>query len=288
MIQLLKMIIGLSNRLKKDHVNAYAAQASYFIIISIFPFIMLLLTMIQFTPLTKSDLLSSAIGITPNAFDPIMINIIEEMYTKAAPTIISISAIGAVWSASKSILAIMRGLNSVFHINETRNYLVVRLLAAFYIILFILIIIFSLTLLVFGNRLQLFLSKHSPIVHEFTLIIISSRTIIGLCILTFFFMLLYRLVPNENYSLIELVPGSLFAAAGWMLYSFCFSLYIDNYAGTSYMYGSLTLFVLLMLWVYFCMYIMFIGAEINVYFEGRIGNFFFHLREKRKGIHTTE
>ena len=59
------------------------------------------------------------------------------------------------------------------------------------------------------------------------------------------------------------IPGAVLAAAGWLLYSYAFSIYVDRFNGFSNMYGSLTTIILIMLWLYFGMYITLIGAEFN-------------------------
>ena len=105
-------------QLTRDHVNAYAAQSSFFIIIAIFPLLMLLLTLIRYTPVTEADLLKSVLAVTPNYLDPLMKQIVGEMYSQANFAIISITAITTLWSASNGILAIIRGLNSVYGIEE--------------------------------------------------------------------------------------------------------------------------------------------------------------------------
>ena len=66
------------------------------------------------------------------------------------------------------------------------------------------------------------------------------------------------------------LPGAVFAAIGWMVVSWVFSVYVDVFEGFSTMYGSLTTIVLIMLWMYFCMYCILIGGEFNVLMEGKI------------------
>ena len=129
-------IRDFSRQLTLDHVNAYAAQSSFFIIIAIFPLLMLLLSLIRYTPITEQDLINTTLAITPNTLDPLIEQIISEMYNQSNFAILSITAITAVWSASKGILAIIRGLNSVFGIDEKRNYITLRVIASFYTITF--------------------------------------------------------------------------------------------------------------------------------------------------------
>ena len=91
----------------------------------------------------------------------------------------------------------------------------------------------------------------------------SLRTVIGFAILIIFFLILFLAIPNRKSSILDELPGAIIAAAGWMIFSYLYSFYIDNIGSFSNMYGSLTTIVFLMLWLYFCMYILFFGAEIN-------------------------
>ena len=106
-------IQGFLTRMKFDNVNEFSAQASFFLILSVFPFIMLLLTIIHYTPLEQSVLLSSMLDITPEALNPLITSVINEMYEKASGTMLSLTAVAAIWSSSKGMRAITRGLHNV-------------------------------------------------------------------------------------------------------------------------------------------------------------------------------
>ena len=271
-------ICDFSNQLTLDHVNAYAAQTSFFFIIAMFPLLMLLLTLIRYTPVSEEMLIESALAIMPNTIDPLIEQIINEMYDQSNFAIISITAVTALWSASKAILAIIRGLNSVFGIDEKRNYIHLRIVASFYTILILVLIVLALGLMVFGNSLLRFFDNNIPLLYELAAFIVSLRGIYVPIIFTIAFVYLYRIVPNRNYSFFDHMPGALFTSLGWIIFSYGYSSYIDNFASSTYFYGSLTTVVLLMLWVYICMYILFIGAEINIQFK----EYFRKIREQLK------
>lgn len=271
-------ICDFSNQLTLDHVNAYAAQTSFFFIIAMFPLLMLLLTLIRYTPVSEEMLIESALAIMPNTIDPLIEQIINEMYDQSNFAIISITAVTALWSASKAILAIIRGLNSVFGIDEKRNYIHLRIVASFYTILILVLIVLALGLMVFGNSLLRFFDNNIPLLYELAAFIVSLRGIYVPIIFTIAFVYLYRIVPNRNYSFFDHMPGALFTSLGWIIFSYGYSFYIDNFASSTYFYGSLTTVVLLMLWVYICMYILFIGAEINIQFK----EYFRKIREQLK------
>jgi membrane protein len=246
---------------------------------------MFLLTAIQYLPFTESAILAALTNIFPTTINPLIINIIQEIYDKASGTIISITAITSLWSASRGILAIVKGLNSVYGIKETRGYLRLRILSALYTIIFAVMMIITLVILVFGNRLYIWIEAKFPLLRNLALLIISMRTMVGLCILVLFFLLMYIAIPNRKTKIYKELPGALVTSAGWMGFSYLFSFYIDNMGNYSNMYGSLTVIVLFMLWFYFCMYILFIGGEINIVLSsGDLGYYLKQLFVKRKEI----
>lgn len=262
-----KIIRGFTKRLEEDHVNAYAAQSSFFIIISAFPLAMLIFNLIKYTPVTKEFLLKAASNVLPNTLEPIAQSLITEMYENTNGTLLSISAILTAWSASKGVMAIIRGLNNIFKIDEKRGYFKLRFVSSIYTVLFVVGIVLSLVMVVFGNSLLKLCKSHIPLLYDVAEWIIGMRVLYVPVILMILFVGLYKLINNKKYSPASHIPGALFSAVGWMGFSYFYSLYIDNFAGKSYAYGSLTTIVLLMLWIYICMYILFIGAEINVYFR---------------------
>ncbi len=257
---------GFLKKLKEDHVSAYAAQAAFFVMLSFIPFVLLLLTLIQYTEVTKSDLYFVAQDLLPTTLDRFVIGIIDEMYERGAFAL-SLSAVTAVWSAGKAFFALMHGMNVIYGVEEPRGYVRLRLRAAGYTLIFLVAIVLCLVLLVFGNSLHEMALKHMPILAVVTGTVLGLKNMISLAVLTFFFVILYRFVPNHKAKLHSLVTGAVFASVGWFLFSTFFSIYIDISNGFSNMYGSLTTVILVMLWLYFCMYILLIGAEINVYFE---------------------
>ncbi len=266
----IRLISLFGKKIKEDHVEAYSAQASFFIIISFFPFIMLLLSIVQYFKIGESTTLRIFTQIFPTAINSMFISVFNEIYhTDATRTLISVTAISTLWSAGKGFLAIMKGLNSVSSIEETRRYFLLRAISAIYTLIFAIMLIATMILFVFGNRLYFWIEQKIPMLRDTAFIIISLRTILGLVVLIIFFLMIYSFVPNRTSKFMNELPGAMLSAVGWMGFSFAFSYYIDNFSNYSSMYGSLTAVVLFMLWMYFCMYILFIGAEFNLLFENK-------------------
>ena len=262
----IKLIRGFLRAMNEDHVGAYAAQSAYFIMLSFIPFIILLLTLIQYTTLTRADIYGAAQVIFPDSMNGFVIDIINEVYSKTAVTV-SLSAITAAWSAGKGFLALMRGMNSVYDVEEQRNYIILRFRSAIYTIVFVVSIILSLVVLVFGNSIHRAAVVHMPFLAVITGMILKLKDVVAIAFFTLVFMLLYKFVPNRKARLLSQAPGAVFSSVCWYLFSIGFSLYVNYTPGLSNMYGSLTTIILVMLWLYFCMYIILLGAEINSYFE---------------------
>ncbi len=266
MVKLYLQITKFLKELKRDHASAYAAQASYFIVLSFIPFTMLLMTLVKFTPITKSNLLEFAVDLLPSTIDPLVIGVIDEVYKKTV-AVVSVTAILAIWSSAKGFLAIINALNTVYDVKETRNYYILRIRAAIYTLLFIIAIILSFSILVFGNSIHSFLQDNYPFIANISGFIIRIRLVFILLVLILFFSIIYHFVPNRKSSFKCQIPGAVVSAVSWYAFSYGFSLYVDHFTGFSNMYGSLTTLIIVMLWLYGCMYLMLIGAEINSYYE---------------------
>ena len=250
-------------RMTRDRVGIYTAQASFFIILSIFPFLLLFLNIIGMTNISSDSIIQMLNIYAPETVKPLLIQIIKELYTHVSGTIISITAIMAIWSASKGVLSLMFGLYEISKIHLNRNYFVSRFISMLYTILFVIAIIITMVLLVFGNSIFKFLISFLPFLKEISVFTLILRYLVSFLILSIFFSIIYKIANFKLSTVRKTIPGAMFSSLGWLVFSYVFSIYIDNFSNMSYMYGSLTAVIIMMLWIYFCIYIFFIGAEIN-------------------------
>lgn len=258
------MVMAFLRKLRQDTVSAFAAQTAFFVILSFFPFVIFLLTLLNYLPVPLEQILRVVKSFLPATLHEFADPLMEEVFTDTTKALLSVSAITALWSASRGFLVIIQGLNAVYGNRETRNYFVVRVCAVFYTLIFAVVLILTLLLLVFGNQIYLQIQSRLPVLEHTALLVISLRTVIFLLALTVYFLLLYLIIPNRKSGFFDELPGAILSAAGWLGFSYLYSFYIDNLSNFSAMYGSLTAIVLCMIWLYACMYIMFIGAELNV------------------------
>lgn len=263
-------VLSVTRQISSHHTGAYAAQSAYFFVLSLIPIIILLLTMVQFTPVTEEDVMRAVLQVFPSSVEGLITMLVAQVYNQSG-TIIPVTIVIALWSAGKGVLSMTSGLNCVYENRETRNYIFLRIRASAYTVIFILAIVLSLVLSVFGNSISLFLNEHAPLLRHVTDFIIRIRTLLILGVLTVFWDLVYKYLPNRKNrgktTMKKQLPGAVFTACGWQLISFVFSVYLDIFTGFSTMYGSLTTIILILLWLYMCMYVILLGGEINALLE---------------------
>ena len=158
---MIKTIRGFMKRLNEDHVGADAAQSAYFILLSFIPFVLLVVTLVKYTPLTRDDVYSVLINMLPTEFQSYVGGIVNEIFYQSV-AYMPITIITTLWSAGKGIAALTNGLNSIYHVTETRNYIINRLRGMAYTLIFVVAFLTSLVLLVFGTRIQNKLTEHLP------------------------------------------------------------------------------------------------------------------------------
>lgn len=256
---------NISYNLEKDHISEYSAQCSYYTILSFIPFLILLITLIQYTNVDQQTLLNMITKFIPSNMNEFIINIIKEIYSKSLGTI-SISIIFTIWSAGKGLYALMKGLNEVYNITDKKSnsFIYLKIMSLLKTIIFIILIVAGLILLVFGDSLFSILKKNFNNFENYT---IYSRVIaeIGFIFFTFIiFLLIYKFMPKKQRIAIKTqIIGALLGAIILNIISLIFSKYLEIFKGFSITYGSLTAIILIMMWTYACFYTLFLGAEIN-------------------------
>lgn len=245
--------------------SAYASQAAFFLILSAFPFLILVLTLINFLPISQADFILVLRNILPNEIEEWLLSIVMEMLRTPGHTLMSFSILIALWSASRGLLSISNGLNSVYRTEESRSYFVLRGIATIHTLILAAALLVLLVVFVFGNSLYQLIKNQIPFMNDVATLIISIRVAVGFVLLFFMFVVMYKGLPNHKLTLRQATPGALFSAITWMIVSFGFSVYVNHFSNYSRIYGSLTGIAIAMVWVYLMMNLVLWGAEINAY-----------------------
>ena len=254
----------LIRNISNDHVSEFTAECSYYTILSFIPFVISLITLIQFTNISQQTLFEMFSKIIPASMNEIVLGVVQEVYSKSIGTI-SISIIFTLWSAGRGLYALTKGMQSVYKIegDKYKSYLYLRIRAIIETVIFIILIATGLTLLVFGDSLISIIKNYFGGLENFNIISGILTEIAFLSITFLVFLLLYKFMPKHKLSFKSQIPGAIFGAVTLNIVSFVFSQYLNIFKGFSITYGSLTTLMLIMMWTYACFYIAFLGAEIN-------------------------
>ena len=263
--KLFSILTDFSDQMKKQNISAYAASIAFFLFLSVVPMLMMICTIIPYTPLTEEDLVSAVTELTPEMVDPLAESLISDVYDHSSG-IMSVALIATIWSAAKGVMALMQGLNAINGVEEKRNYFVVRAIASLYTVVMLIVVILSLFLMVFGNQLVNLALHRIPHLKSVVSFAMNFRFLLVWLILTLLFAAIYAYVPDRKLKFKEQIPGAVFSAVVWSVFSWGFSIYVTY--GNSYgIYGSLSIIIIVLLWMYFCMYITMFGAYLNCYFN---------------------
>lgn len=269
-------------QMTKKNISAFAASTSFFLFLSMIPLLMALCAILPYTRLTEANLITAITRFTPDAMNGLVVSVVSDVYARSAGTI-TVFAIVTIWSASKAMLALIRGLNAVNDFEERRNYFVLRFIASIYTVIILAAMILALFVMVFGNVIVDLLLADIPPLHILVHFAMRFRFLLSWAVLTFIFALIYAYVPSNKLRFKGQIPGAAFSAIMWGIASYFFSVYVDHYNGFG-TYGGLTTVVIMMLWFYLLMYILMIGAHINRYF-GPVYKFLFGWLDKSAKSH---
>lgn len=251
-------------QLAKDNISVYASGTAFFFFLSLMPTLIIICSLLPLTSLTEKNLLIAAVKVMPDFLDSITVLMIKQMYEQSV-RILPFAIIITLWSSSKGMLGLMYGLNVVNEVAETRNYILLRLEAMFYMVITVTALLVSLTLSVFGKTILNGIYAHFPDIGILVYLVMRFRFLFVWFLLTVVFAVTYTFVPNKKLRMRYQIPGAVFTAVGWSLFSFVFSVYVDRFRGMS-TYGSLSTVIIMMFWLYCCLYILLIGANLNRYF----------------------
>lgn len=250
-----------NRKLRHDDISAYASSIAFFLFLSWIPLLFLICFLIPYTPLSEADLMIACMKIVPRQMNPWIISLISQIYDKPRG-VVPMTIFITVWSASKGMLALMRALNRINDVMEERGYLKLRIVASFYTIIILIVLIVTFVLGFFGSRILNFFVGIFPGMEEQSGIVSFCSYVSMIVFVMIAFCGIYTYIPSKKLELKKQLVGSGFAAVAWSLFTLGFSLYIEYFSSFT-AYGTLGTIILFLFWMYFCSYIMLVGAVIN-------------------------
>lgn len=262
-IEIIEIIRDFVKGAGEKNLSVYAAGSAFFVILSIVPMLVIVSCIIPYTGLTEEIVVEAIVQFLPLATREFMVSLVEYVYSNNAG-VISVAIVVAIWSAGKGMLSLMRGLNEIHGIVEKRGYVKLRIVASFYTVILLFGLLFSLILSVFGRSIYQNFLIRITFLYEIANIVLKYRYLLSVLVLGIIFTILYTYVPNIKTSLRKQLYAGVLAAVGCAVFSYCFSVYVDHFNDFS-SYGSISIIIIIMMWLYFTMYILLYGAYFGAY-----------------------
>lgn len=249
--------------LSSVHIPHLAANTGYFIILSVFPALLLILSGLRFTGLSVDTLLEILGMVLPQAMMGTARELVYSVYENASGAVAGLSALTALWSSSRGVYGLLVGLNTIYGVSEDRGYFYTRAISILYTFAFEVVILLTLVLHVFGGTLTSFFQGIPNPAIQKLMNILDLRFGVLLVLQSLLFTLMFMIFPNRRNGFWESLPGGLFACIGWMLFSNLYSLYVTHFPSYANIYGSVYAIAISMLWLYCCLEIIFFGGALN-------------------------
>ncbi|MGG7060067.1 YihY/virulence factor BrkB family protein [Clostridium nigeriense] len=256
-------IIYFIVKVKNDDIFALGAQLAYYLMLSFFPFLIFLMTVVGFSKLDSADILDGLRAILPNnVFSLVDTTVVELVGTQNAG-LLGASIALTIWSASSGFRAVIKGLNKAYNVKDSRSFIKRSFVAIIFTLALVIIIMLTLAMLVFGEIIGKYILAVFPFKDIIMYVWNISRYLIVVFMMILIFASIYRYTPAKKISWREVYPGAIVSTLGWIMVSLGFSYYINNIANYSRLYGSVGAVFVLMTWLYITSMILILGAEIN-------------------------
>lgn len=257
-------IRGVIEGIKTADVSSSGAQLAYFFLLSLFPLLIFILTLVPFLNLRPEQVFIFLETALPTETYKLISTTMREVLDTRSGSLLSIGIIATLWSASNGVNALVKSLNRSYGIEETRPFLVARGMSLVLTLLFILIILVALILPVFGQTIGRTLFNEIGLGDNFLIVWKFIQILLPPLLIASVLLIVYWIAPNMPLFLKSVIPGTIFATVSWLLVSYGFSFYINNFANYSKTYGSIGGIIVLMLWLYVIGIVLVIGGQLNV------------------------
>lgn len=256
-------------RIGKDDASGLSAQLSYYFMLSLFPMLIFLLSIVPVVGIKQSTIQKMISEHMPQDYAPQVSKIIHDIMGNASGGLLSVGLILALWSASNGMTALMNSFNVAYDVEDSRNFVVSKLLSVLFTLALAIVFPLAMVLPAFGEQIGSLLFGPLGLGDEVKWLFDLLRVILPLIIVFIAFMLLYTLAPNVKIKMLSVIPGSIFATIVFLVGSYLFGIYVSNFSNYSKTYGSIAGIIILMLWLYITGFIIIIGAEINAIIHQR-------------------
>lgn len=256
---------NLIERIDQADVVGLSAQLAYFFLLSLFPFLLFLVTLLGYLPIDGNFVIDILSTYLPADVVQMIDTNLTQLVNNRSGRLLSISIIGTIWSASNGINAITKSFNKAYEVEEERSFIFSRIIAIGLTLGMILVIAIALLLPVFGKIIGEQFFSIFNLTEDFLKAWNMFRWVTSSIIFFIVFFVLYKIAPHTKVKARHAVWGTLFATVAWQITSLGFSFYVNTLGNYSVTYGSLGTIIVLMIWLYLSGIIITTGGVLNAF-----------------------
>ena len=248
-----------------DNCLGLAAQLAFYFFLSLFPALLFLVALIGHLPIENvlTQLLEALGPIAPSEVLTLLRTQLDEVARGSYASLLTLGIVGAIWSSSAAMVAIIDALNHAYDIEERRPWWKRRIVAIALTVALALFIVTSLVLVLVGPDVASLMAGWVGLGPAFSLSWAIARWPLMIFLVILGVDLVYHFAPNRRSRWVWITPGSLLATSLWVASSFAFKFYVANLANFNATYGAIGGVVVLLLWFYVSGLAILIGAELN-------------------------
>ena len=281
------IVRSLIKRYFSDGVGRSSAALAYYLIFSIFPFLVLLSAILSFLdlpPLTEE----SFKGLIPADIVEIVNSYLTHISEIRNVSLLFFGLVFTIYFTMRAVNCLLESIHRAYRINSKYSFLRHQIHVFLTTVFLIFIVFFALALMTLGRSVLTWLSGWLPLDKASIDIWNVLRFVFLAAVLFTVLLMLYFLVPNRQYSVKHVLPGTCAALLSWLAYSVGFAFYVENMGRYSVVYGSIGAVIVLLLWLYFSAITVIMGAELNHLLASRTRNPKAKRKEKTEAVDAEE
>lgn len=261
------LVKKLWHRITEDDLPNLSAQMAYYFLLSMFPLLIVIFTLLPYLPIQPQDLLGVIRGYAPAETMDLIEKNLNDIMNHRNGRLLSIGIIGTIWAASGGINSIIVAFNKAYDVKESRSFLASTGMAIMLTFAMIFVFLIAIVVPIFGREIGLFLFSQIGLKAQFLIIWEALRWLLSALVLFLIFTGLYWIAPNVKLRCRSAFFGAAFSTVGWIASSVALSYYVNNFNNYSFMYGSIGAIIVLMTWLYITAFIIILGGEINAFYS---------------------
>lgn len=259
----------LIQSIQDDNISLLSAQTTYYFIMSLVPFLIVLLNIVLMVAASKIDFIFKSLEVFPPETRNILMTLVDTIISNRSSSVLSISLLVALWSSSKALKSLITAMNKAFNVRNANGFIKSQLKSILFTIVLILLLTITLVFIAFGgvilDLIEQYLDFNIPLIAKF------FRYLIPIVVMVFGFTLFYKYAPDfdstRSIKWKSALMGGVIATVGWSLITVLYSFYVSNISNMSLTYGPLVGVFALFVWINLSSQIILISAEITANFD---------------------